>query len=204
MIVTPRHDGESDTAALLEGSSVDVLTLLNTWQTVEEMLANVVTIGDAIGESDSAEQLRTAISQEIAEVEPVGGPSPSVLVLSNQAGRPMVNTGEGFVLDLLARAGGADAARTIGLSRTGFADPEQVVQMDPDAILLVDLLGAGPESFAAVLDSPGVDQLPAVRQDRILLVEDKQVNALGLESVPPVCCRSVIGLLRWPWPDTPG
>src|SRR5690606_17627372 len=120
-IITPRHEGESDTAALLEASSVEVLTLPNSWQTVDEMLADIDTIGDAIGASEAADELTASISTELAGIDPVAGDAPSVLVLSNQAGRPMVNAGRGFTLDLLARAGGRNAADEVGLTRTGFA-----------------------------------------------------------------------------------
>lgn len=184
VIVTPRHDGEADTAELLEASSVEVLTLPNTWQSVEQMLDNITTIGDAIGATEPATRLRADITERLDAIDPVPGPSPSVLVFSNQAGRPMVNAGDGFVLDVLSRAGGADAAAAAGVARTGFADPEQVIQIDPDAILLVDMLGAGAASFRTILDAPGVADLDAVQQERIRLVEGKQVNAMGLGSVP--------------------
>ena len=179
-IITPRHEGESDTAALLEASSVEVLTLPNSWQTVDEMLANIDTIGDAIGASEAADELTASISTELAGIDPVAGDAPSVLVLSNQAGRPMVNAGRGFTLDLLARAGGRNAADEVGLTRTGFADPEQIVRAQPQAILLVDILGAGRESFASILANPAVADLEAVREDRILLLDGKHTQALGL------------------------
>lgn len=179
-IITPRHEGESDTAALLEASSVEVLTLPNSWQTVDEMLADIDTIGDAIGASEAADELTASISTELAGIDPVAGDAPSVLVLSNQAGRPMVNAGRGFTLDLLARAGGRNAADEVGLTRTGFADPEQIVRAQPQAILLVDILGAGRESFASILANPAVADLEAVREDRILLLDGKHTQALGL------------------------
>ena len=179
-IITPRHEGESDTAALLEASSVEVLTLPNSWQTVDEMLTDIDTIGDAIGASEAADELTASISTELAGIDPVVGDAPSVLVLSNQAGRPMVNAGRGFTLDLLARAGGRNAADEVGLTRTGFADPEQIVRAQPQAILLVDILGAGRESFASILANPAVADLEAVREDRILLLDGKHTQALGL------------------------
>ncbi|MGV9746637.1 ABC transporter substrate-binding protein [Rhodococcus zopfii] len=181
-IITPRHEGESDTAALLEASSVSVLTLPNSWGTVDEMLDNIVIIGDAIGASEQAAALTAEIEHELGGIDPVPGEAPSVLVLSNQAGRPMVNAGSGFTLDLLARAGGRNAADDAGLTRTGFADPEQVVRTDPDAVLLVDMLGAGRDSFAPLLSNPGVSELAAVRGDRVLVLDGKQAQALGLQT----------------------
>ncbi|MFD6856939.1 ABC transporter substrate-binding protein [Rhodococcus sp. NPDC060090] len=181
-IITPRHEGESDTAALLEASSVPVLTLPNSWRTVEEMLANITTIGTAIGASEQATVLTADIERDLADIAPVSGPGPSVLVLSNQAGRPMINAGNGFTLDLLARAGGRNAADSTGLTRTGFADPEHLVRARPDAILLVDLLGAGRESFDSILSNPAVSELEAVRTDRILVLDGKHAQALGLQT----------------------
>lgn len=183
-IITPRHEGESDTAALLEASAVPVLTLPNAWQSGAEMLGNIALIGDAIGAPDRGAELAREIADALDAVEPVSGPAPSVLVLSNQAGRPMINAGRGFALDLLARAGGRNAADDAGMTRMTFVDPEQVAGIDPDAILLVDIRGAGEESFAAVLGNPAVAGLSAVRQERILLLDGKHTQAYGLRSVP--------------------
>ncbi|WP_186629844.1 ABC transporter substrate-binding protein [Rhodococcus sp. BP22] len=183
-IITPRHEGESDTTALLEASSVPVLTLPNSWQTGEQMLNNITLIGDAIGTPDQAAELVREISDAFEAIEPLTGPSPTVLVLSNQAGRPMVNAGDGFTLDLLTRAGGRNAAADAGLTRTSFADPEQIVRANPDAILLVDILGTGKDSFASVLTNPAVAELAAVQQDRIMLLGGKQTQAFGLRSAP--------------------
>lgn len=181
-IVTPRHEGETDTSALLADSAVRMVTLPNTWQGVEEMLTDITTIGEAIGSSQQATELASSIRDGMTAIRPVPTPSRSVLILSNQAGRPMVNAGKGFTQDLVARAGGRNAADDAGLSRTGFADPEQVVRARPDAILLVDMLGLGRESFAAILANPAVRQLPAVRDDRILVLDAKHSQALGLQS----------------------
>ncbi len=83
---------------------MEVLTLPNSWQTVDEMLANIDTIGDAIGASEAADELTASISTELAGIDPVARGAPSVLVLSNQAGRPMVNAGRGFTLRICSPA----------------------------------------------------------------------------------------------------
>ncbi|MEO9328803.1 ABC transporter substrate-binding protein [Gordonia aurantiaca] len=181
-IVTPRHEGETDTSTLLAGSSVRMVTLPNTWQSVDEMLTDIIAIGDAIGSSRQATELASSIRDGMAEIRPVPAPARSVLILSNQAGRPMINAGKGFTQDLVTRAGGRNAADDAGLSRTGFADPEQVVRARPDVILLVDMLGLGRDSFAPILSNPAVRQLAAVRGDRILLLDGKHSQALGLQS----------------------
>lgn len=184
VIITPRHEGETDVAALLARSSVPVLTLPNTWRTVDEMVANIRLIGDAIGTPDRAAALAASIAQSVDAITPVSGRAPSVLVLSNQAGRPMVNAGNGFALDLVRRAGGTNAADAIGLERTSVADPEQIARSAPDAILLVDMRGAGRESFASVLKHPALAELAAVHKDRVLMLPGVQTQAMGLNTVP--------------------
>lgn len=67
-----------------------------------------------------------------------------------------------------------------GQFRSGFADPEQIVRADPDAVLLVDMLGAGRDSFTPLLSNPGVSELAAVRDDRVLVLDGKRAQALGL------------------------
>ncbi|MDH6282168.1 ABC transporter substrate-binding protein [Prescottella agglutinans] len=184
VIITPRHEGETDVAALLAHSSVPVLTLPNSWRTVDEMVANIRLIGDAIGTPDEAAALADSITRSVDAITPMSGRAPSVLVLSNQAGRPMVNAGSGFTLDLVRRAGGTNAADAIGLQRTGVADPEQIALAGPDAILLVDMRGAGRESFASVLNHPALAELAAVQEDRVLLLPGVQTQAMGLNTVP--------------------
>ncbi|MDV2476757.1 hypothetical protein F8M49_18130 [Rhodococcus zopfii] len=62
------------------------------------------------------------------------------------------------------------------------ADPEQVVRTDPAAVLLVDMLGADRDSFVLLLSNPAVSELAAVCGDRVLVLDGKQAQALGLQT----------------------
>src|SRR5699024_8699759 len=107
---------------------------------------------------------------------------PRVLVLSNQAGRPFVTAGGAFPLEVVELAGARDASERIGVSRTGPITAEQVIAAEPDRILLVDMNGSGRQIFADLLGNPAIAALPAVAEHEVLLVEGKQVQALGLTS----------------------
>lgn len=103
-----------------------------------------------------------------------------MLVLSNQAGRPFITAGDAFPLELVRRAGGRDLSDELGFSRTGPISAEQLIDADPDAILLIDMNGSGHDIFTPLLDNPAVAALPALEQDRVMLLEGREVQALGL------------------------
>ncbi len=84
---------------------------------------------------------------------------------------------------MLRHAGATDAAADLGMRHSGPITAEQVIQADADAILLVDMNGSGRKIFTPLLANPAVATLPAVTEDRILLVEGRQVQALGLSGV---------------------
>lgn len=181
VIITPRHNGEQDSANLLGKARIPVLTLPTTWQNIEETAENIRIIGRALHAEGAAADLANRISTGTA-------PQPqskrhSVLVLSNQAGRPMVNAGRNFTISLLTRAGGDSAASRANVTTTGFADPEKVAAMEPDAIILSDITGRGQPSFDSVLKNPAVAALPAVQQGRVLLIDGRKTQAYGLTSV---------------------
>ena len=104
---------------------------------------------------------------------------PRVLVLSNQAGQPFVTAGAAFPLEVVRLAGGQDASEALGMNRTGPISAEQVIAAEPDAILLVDMNGTGEQIFEPLLSNAAVAELPAVAEDRVLLVEGREVQALG-------------------------
>lgn len=163
---------------MLESAGIPVLIMPNNWATVADMTANIDLIGTALGLDEDAEAMASEIAAGMT-AEPVTD-RPRVLVLSNQAGRPFVTAGTAFPLEVLRLAGGDDASERLSLPHSGPISAEQVLATEPDAILLVDMNGSGEETFRPLLDNPAVATLPAVAEDRILLVTGREVQALGL------------------------
>lgn len=190
VLLSARHGLEDGAGKVLAAAGIPVLVLPNTWATVEDMLANIALTGEALGLDTEADTLAATIKSGLS-AEPVDsnaaaeteGSAPSVLVLSNQAGRPFVTAGAAFPLELLRLAGAHDAGDALGLSASGPITAEQVIRAAPDAILLIDMVGSGEDLFAPIMKNPAVAALPAVANGQVLLVEGRHVQALGLDGV---------------------
>jgi len=180
VVLNDRHGLEAGVGQVLESAGIPVLVLPNTWASVEDMATNIDLVGQALGTEDTAAALAEELSTGLVDESSADGPR--VLVLSNQAGRPFVTAGGAFPLELLRLAGAVDASADLGMVRSGPITAEQVIAAAPDRILLVDMNGSGDAIFRPLLDTPAVAQLPALTEHEPLLLEGKQVQALGLTS----------------------
>lgn len=180
VLLSARRGLEDGVTQALEGAGVPVLVLPNHWADLDDMATNIELVGQALGTEEAAENLTSDLTTGLADESDPNGPR--VLVLSNQAGRPFVTAGEAFPLELLRRAGARNAGDSLGLARSGPISAEQVIAADPDAVLLVDMNGSGEQAFTPLLSNPAVANLPAVAEDRVLLLEGRQVQALGFRA----------------------
>lgn len=188
VLISARHGGEQDAAKQLEQLQIPLLIFAH-WATPEEIAENVRAIGKAVGEPQRAEALIAEMMQSVDRVQKAvqGVPSkPRVLALSDQANRPFIvgKSGGGITPTLVAMAGGEIVSET-----GGPAQAERVAALNPDVILIVDVWGKGLANYRALLDSPGVRELPAVRDNRIVVLPAWQVFlptdrvGVGLESI---------------------
>lgn len=181
-VMSPRHGNEAPIADVLEQAGIPALQLPEPWSSPEALITNVELIGQATGSEAEATSLTEKIETGLSAAA-AGDPStdgPTVLVLNNQAGRPFITAGSAYPLEMLALAGAQNASTALGIDRTGPISAEQVVQANPDGIVLIDMNGTGDRMFAELLANPAVASLDAVAEDRVLRVEGKQVQALGL------------------------
>lgn len=180
VVLNDRHGLEAGVGQVLEGAGIPVLVLPNTWASVEDMTTNIALVGEALGVEDTADALVEEVTTGLTDESSADGPR--VLVLSNQAGRPFVTAGGAFPLEILRLAGAQDASESLGMVRTGPISAEQVLAAEPDRILLVDMNGSGDAIFRPLLDNAAVAGLPAVAEHEVLLLEGREVQALGLTS----------------------
>lgn len=178
VLLSPRHGLETGAGAALEAAGIPVLILPNTWSDAEDMVTNILLVGEATGTDAIADALATAIAAGLTATTVER--APRVLVLSNQAGRAFVTAGTAFPLELLRLSGAVDVSAELGVERTGPITAEQVVQADPDGILLIDMNGSEERLFAELLNNPAVAGVRAVSAERMLLVAGREVQALGL------------------------
>lgn len=182
VLLTARHGVEDGAGAALTAAGIPTLVLPNSWSSLDEITADVALVGEASGTDEAAARLTASLEDGLAESATDDADQPRVLILSNQAGRAFVTAGTAFPTRMLTLAGGADASADLGVKATGPITAEQIVQADPDGILLIDMNGSGKKIFDAVLTNPAVAALPAVADERTHLVTGKQVQALGLTS----------------------
>lgn len=182
VLLSARHGLEEGVAEALVSADIPVVIVPNSWATVDDLVANVDLVGTALGLDSEADALAAEIEQGLSPAaDAEASDAPTVLVLSNQAGQPFVVAGSAFPLELIRLAGAEDAGAALGLRASGPITAEQVIQANPDAILLVDMNGSGPAMFASLLENPAVATLPAVAEDRVLMLQGRQVQALGLQ-----------------------
>lgn len=184
VVMSPRHGNEAPIASVLQQAGIPALQLPDPWVSSDSLLLNIDLIGQATGSDGQAELLAADLEDGLARAS-AGSSDPSddaprVLVLTNQAGRPFVTAGDAYPLELLTMAGADDVAAELGIDRTGPISAEQIVQADPDGIVLIDMNGTGDRMFAELLSNSAVAAMPAVANDQMLRVEGRQVQALGL------------------------
>jgi len=185
VVMSPRHGAEASIGAVLDQAGIASLQLPSSWTNQESVTQGIALIGEATGQEPSAEKLVEALETGLAAAsvaKPATDQSPRVLVLTNQAGRPFATAGQAYPLELLRLAGAQNVSEALGMPHTGPISAEQIVEADPDGIVLIDMNGSGDRMYAELLANPAVASLSAVEQQQILRLEGKQVQAMGLTS----------------------
>ena len=182
VIMSPRHGADEKIGAVLEGAGVSTLALPTSWSSVDSMTENIEIIGEAVGEAEAAQVLAEEIESGLESAAEPNDEAPRVLILTNQAGRPFVTAGEAMPLEILERAGAQSVSDELGIETTGPMSAEQVLEADPDGILLIDMNGSGEGIFRELLSNDAVASSQAVAHDRVMLVEGREVQALGLQA----------------------
>lgn len=164
----------------IEGLGIPVFYLANPVR-VEDIPANVVTVGQLVGREKEAAALATDLHQRIQAVK---------TSLANVAEQPVVfyeldgsdpakpwTTGPGTYMDqMLAIAGGKNAAA--GLStQWGQISQEELLVQNPDIILLGD--AAYGTTLEQVAQRPGWSEMNAVKNGRIVTFDDNLVSRPG-------------------------
>lgn len=180
-VMSPRHGNEEPIATVLQQAGIPALQLPASWTSPDTLATNIELIGQATGTEQQAatlvEQIESGLAAAAAGSSSEG---PRVLVLTNQAGRPFIAAGHAYPLELLELAGAQNVSAELGIDRTGPISAEQIVQANPDGVVLIDMNGTGDRMYAELLANPAVSSLPAFAEGRVLRIEGKQVQALGL------------------------
>lgn len=187
VVMSPRHGAEDTIGSVLEQAGLTTLQLPETWTSTATLSRNIDLIGQTTGTETAATALIEEIESGLGEhAAPKSGSdnadAPRVLVLTNQAGRPFATAGGAFPLELLNLAGAVSVSDEMGMEATGPISAEQIVQANPDGIVLVDMNGTGDRMYADLLANPAVATVPAAADDALMRVTGRDVQALGLGS----------------------
>ena len=174
VVISPNHSQEAQLARNLESSDIPVLTMPNSWDDLDDAYTNILLIGEAIGAEAEAQAIVADMKQRAQQVEDRLddlGDRPSVLILTNLPGVPF-QVGPGVsTTDLVWKAGGVNTAHAMGVETTiGPITAAQIAGAEPDRILLIDGLGTGRSVFQTLLSAPDLADLPAIADDRILVL----------------------------------
>lgn len=180
VILSPRHGADNTIGKVLIQAGVPVLRLPQSWIDLEALASGIELIGKATGADAAAAQLSANLTQQITAAKNQNPSHKQVVVLSNQAGRPFVTAGKAYPLQLLKFAGAQDAGSKLGLPHSGPISAEQLVQLNPDGILLLDMNGSGDKMFKQLLNNPAVASLAAVQNQRLLKLPGYKAQAAGL------------------------
>ena len=185
VVMSPRHGAEASIGAVLEQAGLTTLQLPDPWTSPEILAKNIDLIGQATGSEAKAagvvSDIEDGLKQHSAKTPGAdAAEAPRVLVLTNQAGRPFATAGGAFPLHLLNLAGAVSVTDELGMEATGPISAEQIVEASPDGIVLIDMNGTGDRMFAELLANPAVATVPAAADDKLMRVQGRDVQALGL------------------------
>ena len=189
VLLAARHGSEQSVAEQLEATGVPTLTFSSAdFDTPEAYAATIRRLGAELGLNARAEELASEFEAEIAELDkqrpPATATAPRTLALMARGGQVMAMDADNTLPALAVRAGGQDAATEVGISHTGPIDAELLVRANPDIIFLEDFMGAGRGPFEALLANPALAEVPAIAQNRIVLVPMDQASTLAGLNMP--------------------
>lgn len=171
VIVSARFDTEQGTIDILEGLNVPVVNFdADAWGDIDAITKHLEIVGELVGEEEKAAEAIAEIDANRIEIDKPAT-SPTVLTLMQRGPRQMVMPESAMLNGLIREAGGTPVVDSLGAVGTITADPEQVVAMAPEIIIIQDFQGKGREDFADFLSNPALANVPAIENDKIFYAD---------------------------------
>lgn len=140
---------------------------------LDDIKTNIRTVGYAIGEEERAENLVKKMDDELARIRgliPVGIAPPRVMSYGNAGYTAGSNT---LFDDIIRHAGGVNAMAEGGVKGFGKISAEQVLEWQPDFIIV----GANYDEFEQIrqqlLANPAIAATNAARSNHIILMDNR-------------------------------
>jgi len=142
-------------------------------QSLDALYVSIGTVGTAIGESEKADTLVSDMKRELEGIQEAIDAAP-VRCFIEIAQDPLYTAGSGTLLnDLIEQAGGENVVTEAGY--VGYS-VEQLLTDDPEVYLATLGSMSDPSDLA---ERPGYDQLSAVQNGRVAVLEDNLVSRPG-------------------------
>ena len=171
LVLTDEYSG---LAARLERLGIPVYA--GTPQTYQGALDFLSVMGRLLDRQTAAALARGRIEGQVAAVAAKVRALPSVSVFVELDATPY-SVGPGSYLGTLLRKAGGRTIVTRAMGDYPQVDPEYVVQQDPQVVLLMDAPYG--QTVAKAEARPGWSGLRAVRDDRVLALDQQQVDLLS-------------------------
>jgi len=164
--------------------------------TLDELYADLQELGDLMGVSANASATVDDMKQQVADVEEKVAEAETPKVFMEIYGKPLMTAGAGtFIDDLITKAGGVNVGATAG---EGFPEynAEKLIEADPAVYVAVKGAQSDP---GAIAERPGYDQMTAVTNGAVYVIDDNLVTrpgprlVLGLQQLAQMIHPEVFG-----------
>lgn len=169
LVLADASTGPPEALAAIRGAGVPVVVVPEVWS-LPELPARMRAVAQAVGKPFAASKVIRA--SRTAPVKVAGSPVVAFLYLRGNAAVYLLGGAGSGTDSLLAAVGAVDAGTKAGLGAFTPLTPEALVEVQPDALLVME---KGLESVGGVdglLALPGVAQTPAARNRQVVVVPD--------------------------------
>lgn len=167
-------DEYSTLAATLEQLGLAVYA--GTAETYDDVFEKFELIGRLIDRETSAALLSGRVQGAVRAIAERVAAAPSPSVYYELDATPYTVGPNSFIGELISKAGG-DNIVTASFGDYPQLDPEFIVASDPEVIILADAPYG--ESLETLRQRPGWDQIQALQEERIIELEQEQVDTLN-------------------------
>ncbi|MFV1964261.1 MAG: ABC transporter substrate-binding protein [Pirellulaceae bacterium] len=168
----------AETRSLLIDSGVPVCVFRN-FQCLDDVRSNIRTVGRAVGAEGDAERLISEMDRKIDAVRQQLPPLeqwPSALVYDESgwvSGKDTVQAG------VFEAAGLRNAATEAGITGYAQVSEEQVLDMNPDYLVVVARRTVGVDHHAWLVEDPALAPLRAIREKRFLAIDESLFSTVS-------------------------
>ncbi|MCX7016313.1 MAG: ABC transporter substrate-binding protein [Candidatus Sumerlaeota bacterium] len=161
---------------MLKGAGLPVFQL-QFFDSIDQILGNVETVGQAVGEEARAKALVDQARPRIEAVSKAAEGKPRPLILSYSHG--FVAGKNTTINDMIVAAGGANYAAEKGIEGNQEIALEVLLTWQPQWLLLQGQEARRGEAQAALNENPSLGALQAVRENRVIVMPGRRLSPVS-------------------------